>query len=62
MPDPKFTKEYFETVINSCRKEQEVQRMNFERQEGVIRFCQMVLEKEFKTEVQDDGIRTEENT
>lgn len=38
------TKEFFEGVLASCKKEQERLRMEYERQEGVIRFCQKMIE------------------
>lgn len=40
----KPTKEFLEGVIASCRKEQERLKMEFERQEGVARFCQKLIE------------------
>ncbi len=38
-------KKYFEDAIAECRKTQERLRMDFERQEGVIRFCQYTIER-----------------
>ena len=42
----KPTKKFFEETMAACKKEQERLRMDFERQEGVVRFCQMMIEKE----------------
>jgi len=39
----KLTKSFFEETILLCKKEQERLRMDFERQEGVIRFCQKLI-------------------
>lgn len=51
----KPTKEYFEKVISTCRQEQERLRMDFERQEGVVKFCQMLIEKQIYVEEEQGG-------
>jgi len=38
-----FGPEFLEETIKACRREQERLRLDYERQEGVIRFCEKVL-------------------
>lgn len=40
-------REFLEKTIAACKKEQDTLRLNFERQEGVILFCQMILRDYF---------------
>lgn len=37
--------EYFKQTIENCKKEQEKLRLDFERQEGVIRFCEYTIKR-----------------
>lgn len=36
---------FLQNTIDTCKKEQERLRMDFERQEGVIRFCQHLIQQ-----------------
>ena len=41
-------RQFFLNMIANCRKEQDRLRIEFERQEGAIRFCEYIIETELK--------------
>lgn len=39
------TREFLQKTIESCKAEMEKQRINFERQDAVVKFCEYMLER-----------------